>query len=63
MKKQRKLLKFLEGIITESIDELFEKIKKGEYDFLGTYLDFSNIKELIYQLEREGLKKEDNKAR
>lgn len=52
------LEKFLEDIITESIDDLFEKIKNGEYDFLGTYLDFSIIKELIHQLERE-----DNKAR
>lgn len=52
------LEKFLEDIITESIDELFEKIKNGEYDFLGIYLDFSIIKELIHQLERE-----DNKAR
>lgn len=50
--------KFLEDIITESIEELYEKIKSGEYDFLGTYLDFSIIKELIHQLERE-----DNKAR
>lgn len=52
------LEKFIEDIITESIDELFEKIKNGEYDFLGTYLDFSITKELIHQLERE-----DNKAR
>lgn len=50
--------KFLEDIITESTDELFDKINNGEYDFLDTYLDFSVIKELIHQLEREGLKKD-----
>ncbi|HEC40783.1 MAG TPA: hypothetical protein ENI29_21245 [bacterium] len=32
-------IKFLEDLITNSVDYLFDKIKEGEYDFLGTYLD------------------------
>ncbi|HDZ19137.1 MAG TPA: hypothetical protein ENH75_12630 [archaeon] len=57
------LRKFLEDMITEAVDDLYCKIKNGGYSFLGTYLDFSTIEELIEQLENENLKKERNKVR
>ncbi|KKN28478.1 hypothetical protein LCGC14_0853870 [marine sediment metagenome] len=50
-------------MITEAVDDLYCKIKNGGYSFLGTYLDFSTIEELIEQLENENLKKERNKVR
>lgn len=53
----------IEDIIVNSVDYLFEKIKKGEYDFLDTYLDFLTLRESIEHLDDEELKKERNKVR
>jgi len=52
----------LEDIIINSVDYLFEKIKKGEYDFLDTYLDFLTLRESIEHLDDEELKKERNRV-
>ncbi len=54
--------KFLEEIIINSVDYLFDKIKKGEYDFLDTYLDFLTIRESIEHIDDEELKKIRNKV-
>ena len=55
--------KFLEDIITESVEEWFDKIKEGDFSFLGIYLDLQTIKESIEQLDDEELKKECYKVR
>ncbi len=55
--------KFLEGLIPESVEELSDKIKEGDYSFLGIYLDFLTIKKSIKQLDDEELKEECYKVR